>query len=63
MARQITITEQANGRIHELEEAKTHLEARLHKAEAEISACELSREGLKRDKCTVFRKMFFCFFL
>lgn len=53
MSRQMTISEQAGARIHALEEEKAHLEARLHKADAELSACDLSREGLKRDKCTV----------
>lgn len=53
LSRQISLYEQATARIRVLEDEKNHLEARLHKADAEISACELSRDGLKRDKNTV----------
>lgn len=53
LSRQISLYEQTNSRARLLEEEKCHLEARLHKAEAEINACELSRDGLKRDKSTV----------
>ncbi|XP_068907810.1 coiled-coil domain-containing protein 170 isoform X2 [Tenebrio molitor] len=52
LARQISLYDQANSRIRVLEDEKNHLEARLHKADAEISTCELSRDGLKRDKTT-----------
>ena len=53
LSRQISLYDQANSRIRVLEDEKNHLEARLHKADAEISTCELSRDGLKRDKSTV----------
>lgn len=53
LSKQISICEQANGRIRILEDEKNHLESRLHKADAEISTCELSRDGLQRDKATV----------
>nr|XP_023011997.1 coiled-coil domain-containing protein 170 isoform X2 [Leptinotarsa decemlineata] len=52
LSRQISLYEQATVRLRALEDEKNHLEARLHKADAEISACELSRDGLKRDKST-----------
>ncbi|XP_074037807.1 coiled-coil domain-containing protein 170 isoform X3 [Leptinotarsa decemlineata] len=52
LSRQISLYEQATARLRALEDEKNHLEARLHKADAEISACELSRDGLKRDKST-----------
>lgn len=58
LSRHISMCEQANSRIHVIEDEKSHLEARLHKADAEINACELSREGLKRDKCTVSTNTF-----
>lgn len=53
LSRQISLYEQANTRIRALEDEKNHLESRLHKADTEINACEMSREGLKRDKSTV----------
>lgn len=53
LSRQISLYDQATARIRVLEDEKNHVEARLHKADAEISACELSRDGLKRDKNTV----------
>lgn len=53
LTRQISLYDQANARIHALEDEKNHLEVRLHKADAEINAMELSRDGLKRDKTTV----------
>ncbi|CAH1965693.1 unnamed protein product [Acanthoscelides obtectus] len=52
LARQLSLCEQANQRIRALEEEKNHMEARLHKADTEITACELHRDGLKRDKAT-----------
>ncbi|XP_030767167.1 coiled-coil domain-containing protein 170-like [Sitophilus oryzae] len=52
LSRQISLYEQANSRIRLLEDEKNHLEARLHKVDAEYNSCELSRDGLKRDKCT-----------
>ncbi|EFA02357.2 coiled-coil domain-containing protein 170 isoform X2 [Tribolium castaneum] len=52
LTRQSSLYDQANSRIRALEDEKNHLEARLHKADAEISAMELSRDGLKRDKTT-----------
>ncbi|XP_049825664.1 coiled-coil domain-containing protein 170 [Aethina tumida] len=52
LSRQISLYEQANTRIRALEDEKNHLESRLHKADTEINACEMSREGLKRDKST-----------
>ncbi|KAG5886628.1 hypothetical protein JTB14_013075 [Gonioctena quinquepunctata] len=52
LSRQISLYDQATSRLRALEDEKNHLEARMHKAEAEISACELSRDGLKRDKST-----------
>ncbi|KAI4463609.1 tsec-2-related [Holotrichia oblita] len=51
--RHVSMCEQANARIRALEEEKCHLESRLRKADAEINSCEMSREGLKRDKSTV----------
>ncbi|KAK9680112.1 hypothetical protein QE152_g39349 [Popillia japonica] len=50
--RHVSMCEQANARIRALEEEKCHLESRLRKADAEINSCEMSREGLKRDKST-----------
>nr|CAI5855773.1 unnamed protein product [Callosobruchus analis] len=52
LSRHISMCDQANQRIRCLEEEKSHLEARLHKADTEITACELHRDGLKRDKAT-----------
>nr|CAH7715455.1 unnamed protein product [Callosobruchus chinensis] len=52
LSRHISMCDQANQRIRSLEEEKNHLEARLHKADTEITACELHRDGLKRDKAT-----------
>ncbi|KAJ8922565.1 hypothetical protein NQ315_007595 [Exocentrus adspersus] len=52
LSRQISLYDQATARIRVLEDEKSHLEARLHKADADISSCELSRDGLKRDKAT-----------
>ncbi|KAJ8953106.1 hypothetical protein NQ318_013450 [Aromia moschata] len=52
LSRQISLYDQAMSRMRVLEDEKNHLEARLHKADAEINACELSRDGLKRDKAT-----------
>lgn len=51
--RQLSLYDQASAKIRALEEEKAHLEARVHKLDAEVSTCELSREGLKRDKTTV----------
>ncbi|XP_066146448.1 coiled-coil domain-containing protein 170 isoform X1 [Euwallacea fornicatus] len=52
LSRQISLSDQANSKIRLLEDEKNHLEARLHKADADINVCEMSRDGLKRDKCT-----------
>ncbi|CAH0560001.1 unnamed protein product [Brassicogethes aeneus] len=52
LSRQVSLYEQANSRIRSLEDEKNLLESRLHKADSEINACELSRDGLKRDKST-----------
>ncbi|XP_017783132.1 PREDICTED: coiled-coil domain-containing protein 170 isoform X2 [Nicrophorus vespilloides] len=52
LTRQLTLSDQANNRIRILEEERNLYETRLNKAETEISTCELSREGLKRDKNT-----------
>ncbi|XP_060530841.1 coiled-coil domain-containing protein 170 isoform X3 [Cylas formicarius] len=52
LSREVSLYDQANAKIRNLENDKNHLEARLHKAEAEINACELCRDGLKRDKIT-----------
>ncbi|KAJ8985384.1 hypothetical protein NQ317_007541 [Molorchus minor] len=52
LSRQISLYDQAMSRIRALDDEKNLLEARLHKADAEINACELSRDGLKRDKAT-----------
>nr|XP_022903499.1 coiled-coil domain-containing protein 170 [Onthophagus taurus] len=52
LGRQVSMYEQLNSRVRTLEEEKCHLEARLHKADTEINSCEVSREGLKRDKTT-----------
>lgn len=57
--RHVSMCEQANARIRALEEEKCHLESRLRKADAEINSCEMSREGLKRDKSTVGGSFFF----
>jgi chromosome segregation ATPase len=51
--RQCELQEQAKSRIHGLQDDKTLLESRLNKAEAELSAAEASRDGLRRDKATV----------
>lgn len=51
--RHLSLYEQANLRARSLEDDKSHLEHRLHKTDVELSTCELSREGLKRDKSTV----------
>ncbi|XP_026676868.1 uncharacterized protein LOC103505839 [Diaphorina citri] len=48
--RQNETQEEINARIRHLEEDKCHIESRLHKTEAELSACELTKENLKRDK-------------
>ncbi|XP_066252441.1 coiled-coil domain-containing protein 170 isoform X3 [Euwallacea similis] len=52
LSRQISLNDQANSKIRLLEDEKNHLEARLHKADTDINVCEMSRDGLKRDKCT-----------
>lgn len=51
--RQCELQEQAKSRVHGLQDDKTLLESRLNKTEAELSATEASREGLRRDKATV----------
>lgn len=53
ITRQGESQEQINARIRNLEEDKCHLEARLHKTESDLSACELTKENLKRDKSIV----------
>lgn len=53
ITRQEESQEQINARIRNLEEDKCHLEARLHKTESDLSACELTKENLKRDKSIV----------
>ncbi|CAH1160270.1 unnamed protein product [Phaedon cochleariae] len=52
LSRHVSLYDQAMSRIRSLEDEKNHLEARLHKADAEASACEISIDGLKRDKST-----------
>lgn len=51
--RHLSLYDQASAKIRALEDEKAHLESRVHKLDAEVSTCELSREGLKRDKNTV----------
>jgi chromosome segregation ATPase len=51
--RQCELQEQAKSRAHGLQDDKTLLESRLNKTEAELSAAEASRDGLRRDKSTV----------
>ncbi|XP_023723104.1 coiled-coil domain-containing protein 170 isoform X2 [Cryptotermes secundus] len=50
--RQCELQEQAKSRVHGLQDDKTLLESRLNKTEAELSAAEASRDGLRRDKAT-----------
>ncbi|ERL92853.1 hypothetical protein D910_10160 [Dendroctonus ponderosae] len=52
LSRQIALCDQANSKARLLEDEKNHLEARLNKADVDINSCELSRDALKRDKCT-----------
>ncbi|KAL3266102.1 hypothetical protein HHI36_010288, partial [Cryptolaemus montrouzieri] len=52
LSRQISMYDQANSRIRSLEDEKAHLESRLNKAENDITSCELTKDGLKRDKNT-----------
>lgn len=59
ISRQNVLQEQASSRIRNLEDEKNHFESKVHKLEAEINSCELSREGLKRDKTTVRSKFIF----
>lgn len=51
--RQLSLYDQAATKMRALEEEKAHAESRMHKLDAELTTCELSREGLKRDKSTV----------
>ncbi|GFG36972.1 hypothetical protein Cfor_05393, partial [Coptotermes formosanus] len=50
--RQCELQEQATSRARALQDDKTLLESQLHKTEAELSAAEVSRDGLRRDKAT-----------
>ncbi|KAB0799166.1 hypothetical protein PPYR_07046 [Photinus pyralis] len=52
LIRQISLNDQANIRIKSLEEDKAHLEHKIYKVDTELNTCEVSREGLKRDKST-----------
>lgn len=51
--RQCELQEQVKSRAHGLQDDKTLLESRLKKTEAELTAAEASRDGLRRDKATV----------
>lgn len=51
--RQCELQEQVKSRAHGLQDDKALLESRLNKTEAELSAAETSRDGLRRDKATV----------
>ena len=51
--RQCELQEQATVRARALQDEKALLESRLHKTDAELSAAEASREGLRHDKSTV----------
>lgn len=53
LTRNISMLEQANAKCRASEEDKSHLELKLHKIDAELNECEMSRENLKRDKATV----------
>lgn len=53
LGRQTEIAESSSCRARVLEEDKAILEARLHKAESDLTACDVAREALRRDKCTV----------
>ncbi|KAK5643627.1 hypothetical protein RI129_007472 [Pyrocoelia pectoralis] len=52
LTRQISLNDQANIRLKTLEEDKAHLEHKIYKTDTELNTCEISREGLKRDKNT-----------
>lgn len=53
VSRQNVLQEQASSRIRQLEDDKNHLESKINKLEAELNSCDISRDGLKRDKSTV----------
>ena len=53
LGRQAEIAESSSCRARVLEEDKAILESRLHKAESDLTACDVARESLRRDKCTV----------
>ncbi|KAE8750207.1 hypothetical protein FOCC_FOCC003015 [Frankliniella occidentalis] len=52
LGRQSEIAESASCRARVLEEDKAILESRLHKVESDLTACDVAREALRRDKCT-----------
>lgn len=53
LSRQNCLQEQAGAKIRCLEDERNHMEARIHKLEAELNSCEITKDGLKRDKTTV----------
>lgn len=67
MNRQSELVETTMMKIRNLEEERAALEAKYHKVESELSACEISRESLRRDKqhvsIYIFLFFFFCLIL
>lgn len=54
--RQSEMLETSMMKMRHLEEERTSLEAKIHKLEAELTSCELTKESLRRDKQTVIIK-------
>lgn len=54
--RQSEMLETSMMKMRHLEEERSSLEAKIHKLEAELTSCELTKESLRRDKQTVILK-------
>jgi cell division protein FtsB len=53
LGRTAHLHDQATTRVRVLEDERNMLEAKVHKLESELSAMELSRESLRKDKANV----------
>lgn len=53
LGRTAHLHEQATTRVRILEDERNMLEGKVHKLEAELSAMEISRDNLRKDKANV----------
>lgn len=64
LTRQLSLYDQSTAKVRTLEEENSHLDSKIHKLNTELNSCEITKEGLKRDKNTVTIQQFFiCLFL